>query len=177
MRFRIFAVIWVVLSCSSCGWFHQGAAASAPAPNASPTATPVPALIARRGEEHTLADALNGIGFRPFVPQHVTVVTAALLPAFSGEDLRKNRGLGIEYESAGNLYALSQWPTNGEGVEGATPAGSESGCDIESFRRDGFLWTSGTRIATLQPDGNVPPSYVLREARRIIREGACRELR
>jgi hypothetical protein len=176
MRIRILALISVVLSCSSCGLFHHSAA-NEPAPNASPTATAIPALIARRGDEHTLAESLDGIGFKPFIPQHVTVITAALLPAFSGEDLRKNRGIGIEYESAGKLYALSQWPTNGDSPEGMTPAGSEAGCDIESFRRDGFLWTGGTRIATLQPDGNVPPSFVLREARRIIREGACREPR
>ena len=176
MRLRFLALLWVALSCSSCGWFHHSAA-SEPAPNASPTATPIPALIARRGEEHKLADALDGIGFKPYIPQHVTIITAALLPAFSGEDLRKNRGLGIEYESAGRLSALSEWPSNGGGVEGAKAAGSESGCDIQSFRRDGFLWSSSTRISTLQPDGNVPPSYVLRETRRIIREGACRELR
>ena len=174
MQLRLLALLWVALSCSSCGFFHHS---SAPAPEASPTATPIPALIARRGEEHTLADALAGIGFKPFIPQHVTMVTAALLPAFTGEDLRKNRGLGIEYLSAAKLYALSQWPTNGEAVEGAKPAGNEAGCEILSFRRDGFLWSTATRIATLQPDGNVPPSIVLREARRIIREGACRELR
>jgi hypothetical protein len=169
------ALLWVALSCSSCGWFHHSAAE--PAPSASPTSTPVPALIARRGEEHTLAEALDGIGFKPFVPQHVTIVTAALLPAFSGDDLRKNRGIGIEYESSGRLYALSQWPSNGDSPDGMKPAGSESGCDIESFRRDAFSWSSATRVATLQPDGNVPPSLVLREARRIIREGACRDQR
>ncbi|HXP94471.1 MAG TPA: hypothetical protein VN905_13450 [Candidatus Binatia bacterium] len=174
MQLRILALLWVALSCSSCGWFHHSAS-SEPAPNA--TATPIPALIARRGEEHPLAEALDGIGFKPFIPQHVTIVTAAVLPAFSGEDLRKNRGLGVEYESSGRLFALSQWPSNGGGVEGAKPAGSEAGCEISSFRRDGFLWATATRVATLQPDGNVPPSAVLRETRRIIREGACRELR
>lgn len=174
MRLRIFVLLWVVVSLSSCGWFgHRSAETKA----AADAPTPIPALIARRGEEHTLGDALGGIGFKPFIPQHVTVVTAALLPAFSGDDLRKNRGLGIEYESGGRLYALSEWPTNGYGADGAILVGNEAGCDISSFRRDGFLWSSGARISTLQPDGNVAPSTVLREARRIIREGACRELR
>jgi hypothetical protein len=175
MRLRILGLLWTVLSCSSCGWFHHSAAA--PAPGASPSATPVPALVARRGEEHSLAEALDGIGFKPFMPRHVTIVTAALLPAFAGDDLRKNRGIGIEYESNGRLYALSQWPSNGESVEGAKPVGDEAGCSISSFRRDGFLWAYATHVPTLQPDGNVPPSFVLREARRIIREGACREPR
>lgn len=174
MRLRIFALLWVVVSLSSCGWFGHHSAESKAAADAP---TPIPPLIARRGEEHTLSDALGGIGFKPFIPQHVTIVTAALLPAFSGDDLRKNRGLGIEYESSGRLYALSEWPTNGDAVDGAKFVGNESGCDISSFRRDGFLWSSGARISTLQPDGNVAPSAVLREARRIIREGACRELR
>jgi hypothetical protein len=172
MLLRFLALLWVVLSCSSCGFFHHTAA---PAPVA--TATPIPTLISLRGEEHPLPDALEGIGFKPFLPQHVRIITAALLPAFEGDDLRKNRGLGIEYENAGRLYALSQWPNNGYSVEGAKPAGDEGGCDIESFRRDGFDWSTGTRVLTLLPDGREPPRAVLREAHRLIREGACRDLR
>lgn len=169
MRLRILALLWTVLSCSSCGFFHHN-----DAPAAEPTPTPVPPLIARRGEEQTLQEALNGIGFKPFIPPHVSIITTALLPAFSGEDFRKNRGIGIEYESGGRLYALSQWPSNGMSVEGATPVGTEAGCDIASFRRDGFTWASATLVYTFQPDGNVAPALVLREAKRIIRQGACR---
>lgn len=173
MRSRILALLWLVLSCSSCGFFHHGTSA----PEAAPTATPIPTLMARRGEAHTMAEALDGIGFRPFVPQHVVIVTTALLPAFSGDDFRRNRGFGVEYESGGNLFALSEWPSNGDSPEGMTPAGTEAGCEIDSFRPDSFLWMSGTSVVTLQPDGNVAPKIVLREAHRIIREGACRELR
>ncbi len=117
---------------------------------------------------------MDGIGFKPFVPQHVSIVAVALLPAFSGDDLRKNRGIGIEYENAGRLYALSEWPNNGMSVENTTPVGTEAGCDIASFRRDGFTWANAVFVYTFQPDGNVAPALVLREAKRIIRAGACR---
>ncbi len=174
MQLRVLALLWVAVSCGSCGW-SSGRSAANDASQAHQTA--VPALIARRGEERSLGDALAGIGFTPFIPRHVVVVTAALLPPFTGDDVRKNRGIGIEYESAGGLYALSQWPSHGVSPEGATPVGTEAGCPISMFRRAGFLWQSATRISTLQPDGDAAPSSVLHEARRIIREGACRDRR
>lgn len=175
MRLRLLTLLWVVLTCPSCAIVaHIPFFNHASAPAAKPTMTPFPTLIGSRGEAHPLDEALNLIGFKPFIPQRVTVVTGAVLAPFAGEDFRRNRGLGIEYEAGGRLYALSQWPTNGFTAEGAKPAGSEAGCDISSFRRDGFLWETATRVSTLQPDGTVPPAEVLREARRLIREGACR---
>src|SRR5579875_1955363 len=77
VQLRVLALLWVAVSCGSCGW-SSGRSAANDASRAHQTA--VPALIARRGEERSLGDALAGIGFTPFIPRHVVVVTAALLP-------------------------------------------------------------------------------------------------
>src|SRR5579875_1955362 len=159
---RFLRVVFWAIGCKRC---EPGASNRGPGFDRAPRRRTLTRRRARRDRLHTLH------------PTARRRRDGGAPPPLPGDDVRKNRGIGIEYESAGGLYALSQWPSHGVSPEGATPVGTEAGCPISMFRRAGFLWQSATRISTLQPDGDAAPSSVLHEARRIIREGACRDRR
>jgi len=151
------------------------------AEHASPPPTPSPYLVGRRGVITPEADALSGIGFRPFVPSRHPAAIALLAP-FKGDDTVQNRGIGYEYASDhGRMYVLSQWPSNGGSISGFPAlAITEPGCaDIRSFpgtqKSRGIVWTTPRGLVfTLQPDGRSDPRTLQAEWRRLARRGACR---
>lgn len=144
-----------------------------------PPPTPSPWLVGRLGVSTPEQDALEGIGFRPFVPTRVYKDVALLAP-FHGDDVRDNRGIGYEYEEHGRLYVLTQWPANG-GSLGDFPAIKNAGehdCpDVHAFPGNarGIVWmTSHSVVATLRPDGANDRKTLLAEWHRLVRRGACR---
>ncbi|MGB8265951.1 MAG: hypothetical protein WCE44_06495 [Candidatus Velthaea sp.] len=155
------------------------ALALAPAAAADRKATPSPWLVGRLGISTPEHDALEAIGFRPFVPSR-TSKDVALLPPFQGNDTRENRGIGYEYEAGGRLYVLSQWPWGGGSIAGF-PALKDSGAgdcrDVHSFpgHPHGIAWTTPRGIvAALRPDGENDANTLLAEWHRLLRRGACR---
>jgi hypothetical protein len=133
------------------------------------------------GIEMSEQAARHGIAFRPFAPPR-RIVAVALLPAFHGDDVRANRGIGFEYvDTAGRRYALAQWPANGGTIARFLPLDPvEPGCEnARSFPRgtrpNGIVWsTSHGLIVTLQADGTNDAQTLGREWRKLIRRGVCR---
>ncbi len=129
----------------------------------------------------TESEARHGIAFQPFAPPR-HIVAAALLPPFHGDDVRENRGIGLEYIDA-NLrrYALSQWPANGGKLDRYMPLPEhEQGCaSARTFVRgeppNGIAWaTPNGIIMTLQADGANDAQTLQAEWKKLVRRGACR---
>jgi hypothetical protein len=132
--------------------------------------TPKPAptlLIDARGVSMPLTDAVKQIAFRPFIPGN-QIVSVALIPPLGGTDRRESHGVAIEYASAGDALLLSEWPRMGFEI-------TRSACAPVAYKPDAYLWTTRNGLVmTLQADGAVPRSRIVREVRRLFRAGACR---
>ena len=127
-----------------------------------------------------LRSALGEIAFRPFIPAR-EIVETALLPAYNGgEDVRKNRGIGMEYISPRReAFVLSQWP--GAGLPGPRDLGTVNDCSLTAYDiaggdagKQGALWSNGRVASDLVAAGNASDRDTFDEARRLIRMGACR---
>lgn len=137
--------------------------------------------IARMGTVMPVREARRGIAFRPFEPPRRTIVTA-LLPAFHGDDTRRNRGIGIEYaDISGRLYGLAQWPGGGGKLDGfAALANPDPDCpSARNFSRgttpSGIVWsTPHGIIMSLAADGKTDARTLRAEWKKLIRRGACR---
>ncbi|HTX58772.1 MAG TPA: hypothetical protein VMH02_03770 [Verrucomicrobiae bacterium] len=148
----------------SCACSHQ----------TQPAATPPPLLIDQRGTTMPLEKAILHVAFRPFIPSS-QVLAYAVLPPLGDLDTDAHRGLGIEYVQSGEAMLLSQWPKQGYTIFFRGGSGSIGICKPAHYKADGVAWvTPHNVVVTLQPDGNVAPSTVDAEARRLIRAGACR---
>ena len=166
---RLGLVAWLVLAVSACG----GGKPAEPAPTPTPES-----FFSHRGTVMPLKSALKEIGFKPFFPSR-QIVETALLPAYNnGDDIKRNRGIGFEYVSSHESYALSQWP--GKPKTGPVSLPSEQGCGLSAYTIGtnkghlGVLWSNGTIVSNLQPTGNATSKATVAEARRLARRGACR---
>jgi hypothetical protein len=158
------AALMLALGVSACAPARQSTAAQ---PTPKPSAT---LLIDARGVSMRLEDAVKQIAFRPLIPGN-QIVSVALIPPLGGVDRRESHGMAIEYASAGDALLLSEWPRLGFRV-------TESPCAPVAYKTDAFVWTTRNGLVmTLQPDGAVAASRVMREVRRLMRAGACRTMR
>jgi hypothetical protein len=138
-------------------------------------------IVGRMGIEMSEMAARHEIAFRPFAPPR-RIVAVALLPPFHGDDVRANRGIGFEYNAAGDRrYVLAQWPANGGTIKRfALLAQNELDCaDARTFPRgtkpNGIVWsTPHGLIMTLQADGENDARTLETEWRKLIRRGVCR---
>lgn len=151
--------------CAACG--SKGGDAAQPAPSAT-------LLIQSRGVPVTLQAAVRKANFAPFIPS-AQIAGVALLPPLSDDPAkRRYAGIGIEYESNGDALLLSQWPRAGFDIAVGPVDATSRPCTPVVYKPDGLLWTTRNgRVMTLQPDGDVLPSRVQREAERLLRAGAC----
>jgi hypothetical protein len=139
--------------------------ASTPAPQSTMTL-----LLDSRGVRVPLERAIEQIAFRPFVPGP-QIAAVALIPPLGGVDRRESHGVAIEYASAGDALVLSEWPRLNFDVTG-------SPCAPVAYKPDGLIWsTRNGLVMTLQADGAVQPSRIVREAHRLLQAGACRGFR
>ena len=146
-----------------------GCAHATHAPAPAPQAT-MPLLLDARGVRVPLESAVKQIAFRPFIPGP-QIAAVALIPPLGGEDRRESHGVAIEYASAGDALVLSEWPRLGFRV-------TSSPCAPVAFKPDGLLWTTRNGLVmTLQADGTVEASRIVREAHRLLVAGACRGFR
>lgn len=172
MRTSLIACFILVLMVTACGGKKGG--------DASPEATPTSdTYLSHRGEVMPLRSALGGVAFRPFIPAREIVETALLPPYNGGDDNRFNRGIGFEYVSKHQAYALRQWP--GSGLPGPRNVATVDNCQITSYDIDGgaagkqgALWSSGRVAFNLVPVGSASDRETFEEARRLVRLGACR---
>lgn len=119
------------------------------------------------------AQAVTHISFRPYVPS-TQVLGYAVLPPLGGTDTDAHRGIGIEYLAGHDAMLLSQWPRQRFAIAFARGLALKP-CAPEHYSTEAVAWTTpGNLVMTLQPDGNVAAGAVDREARRLIRSGACR---
>jgi hypothetical protein len=147
-----------------CACAHAGKAAPGPVPSTS-------LLIGARGAIVTLPQAQSRVRFAPFVPG-AQIVAVALIPPLH-VDHRKDAGVAMEYERAGDALLLSQWPRGDLNV-GVAGNAIHRPCAPVAYKADGFLWTTRSGLVmTLQPDGAVAPGRLMREARRLA-AGSCR---
>jgi hypothetical protein len=129
----------------------------------------------------TESEARHGIAFRPFAPPR-HIIAAALLPPFRGDDVRANRGIGLEYTDADvRRYALAQWPANGGTLKRYGPLSEpEPGCpSARTFLRsrppNGIVWSTPKGIVmTLQADGANDAQTLQAEWKKLVRRGVCR---
>ncbi len=141
---------------------------------AEPVSTPPPLLIDQRGTTMPLTEAITHVAFKPFIPAQ-QVLAYAVLPPLGDVDTDAHRGLGIEYVVNGESMLLSQWPKQDFTIAFGRDVADIAPCTIAHYKNDGVAWlTPHDVVATLQPDGNVAPSTVDNEARRLMRAGACR---
>lgn len=159
-------VIASALILAACSGGGPGAhASSAPSPNAVATL-----LIESKGVTMPLNIAARTLAFAPYFPDG-KIVQAAVIPPLN-VDQQKNHGIAIEYVAQGAAFVLSQWPRAGFDVPPA--AMSAETCTPVPYKTDGVVWSTRNEVVmTLQPDGHVPPSRVVREARRLLQRGAC----
>jgi hypothetical protein len=173
MRTSLIACFILVLMVSACGGKKGGDSSS---PEATPTSD---TYLSHRGEVMPLRSALGGVAFRAFIPAREIVETALLPPYNGGDDNRQNRGIGFEYISKREAYALRQWP--GSGLPGPRTVGTIDNCQITSYDinggaagKQGALWSNGRVAFNLVPVGNASDRDTFEEARRLVRLGACR---
>jgi hypothetical protein len=141
---------------------------------AEPAATPPPMLIDQRCTTMPLEEAITHIAFKPYMPSD-QVLAYAVLPPLGDLDTDAHRGLGIEYVRNGEPMLISQWPKQGFTIAFGRDIDSIPTCTVTHYMTNGVAWlTPHNVVVTLQPDGNVAPSTVESEARRIVRAGACR---
>lgn len=129
---------------------------------------PAPTLLVQaRGVTVPLTQAVRQIAFKPFIPG-AQIAAVALIPPLGGTDRRESHGIAIEYASAGDALVLSEWPRLGFDI-------TRSPCAPVAYKSDGILWTTRNgQVMTLQPDGTVAPSRIVREVHRLFAAGACR---
>ncbi len=160
MKYAFFLLL--ALCAAGCASVSHGADESHETPH--PAAT---LLIDARGVTVPFTAAVRQIAFRPLVPGS-QIVAVALIPPLGGVDRRESHGLAIEYANAGDALLLSEWPRLGFDI-------TRSPCAPVAYKTDGMVWTTRNGLVmTLQPDGAVPPSRVVREAFRLLRAGGCR---
>jgi hypothetical protein len=144
------------------------ACAGARAPSETKNA-PTPAatlLIQARGVNVPLTEAVKQIAFRPMLPG-MQIASVALIPPLGGTDSIRSHGIAMEYANSGDALLLSEWPGLAFDV-------TRGPCAPVAYRRDAYIWTTRNGLVmTLQPDGAVSPSHVLREVRRLLRAGGC----
>jgi hypothetical protein len=155
-------VLFLVAAC------HHGASDAAPSPLPS-------MLIDDRGVVMALTDVVTKISYSPWVPPR-TVYKYAVIPPLGDLDTPDHRGIAFEYAYGKTAMLLSEWPKqnftllflHGDDL-------TFSPCKIAHYKADGVAWTTHGKLAmTLQPDGNVDPRAIEREARALIAAGACR---
>jgi hypothetical protein len=140
------------------------------------TQTPSPIqtlLIESKGVTMPLSLAVPSLAFRPFIPKRVRIVQSALIPPLNVKQ-QKNHGLAIEYISGENALLLSQWPRGSdEALIGSSDLAARP-CAPVAYESDGLMWsTRSGLVMTLVPQESVRPTLLTREARRLIRDGAC----
>jgi hypothetical protein len=147
-----------------------GLAGCVETPHAQRTQTPKPMatmLADARGVSVPLTVAVKQIAFRPMVPD-AQIADVALIPPLGGTDRRESHGIAIEYARAGDALLLSEWPRLGFNV-------TRRPCAPVAYKPGGYLWTTRNGLVmTLQSDGAVAPSRIVREVHRLLRSGACR---
>ncbi len=134
-----------------------------------------PLLIDDRGITMPLDKAVTNINYRPWIPPG-QILKYAVIPPLGGNDTPENRGIAVEYMSGTHAMLLSEWPKqNFQLMFMHAQDITFKPCAIVHYKTDGVAWTTQGKLAmTLQPDGNVVPSAVDAEARRLIAAGACR---
>jgi|SRR5579862_5291295 len=138
-----------------------------------PAATPPPMLVDQRGTAMPLEQVVTHIAFRPYVPAQA--LAFAVLPPLGDLDTNEHRGIGIEYTAGRYAMLLSEWPKQGFQIAFGKGDSILIPCTPTHYSTTNLAWTTpGGLVMTLQPDGTVEPSAVDKEARRLIREGACR---
>ena len=121
-----------------------------------------------------LEQVVTHIAFRPFLPSS-QVLAYAVLPPLGDLDTNEHRGIGIEYVSGGSALVLSQWPKQKFDIAFGHGAPVLRSCAPTHYSTEAVAWTTPRGLVmTLQPDGAVAPAVVDEEARRLIRNGACR---
>ena len=141
---------------------------------AEDAATPPPALIDQRGTTMPFEKAITHISFKPYIPTD-QITAYAVLPPLGDIDNDAHRGVGIEYVVGGNSMFISQWPKQGYTIAFGSEVGAVGNCKPVHYMTNGVAWvTPHDVVVTLQPDGNVAPSTIDTEARRLVRAGACR---
>lgn len=159
---RRFVTILAAFVLCSCGGGHK----------AESDVTPPPLLIDQRGTTMPLEKVVTHLSFRPFMPS-AQVLAYAVLPPIGGLDTDQTRGIGIEYMAGSNAMLLSQWPKGNFNI--AFGHGGLANCAPVHYSAQALAWTTRRNVLmTLQPDGSIPPAAVEAEARRLIRDGACR---
>ncbi len=159
---RLFTILAAAALCA-CGAKHAEA-----------TASPPPLLIDGRGVTMPLEQAVTHIAFRPYLPS-TQILAFAVLPPLGGLDTNANRGLGIEYLAGANALLLSEWPKQRFAIGFSRAQLALPACTPTHYSTQAVAWTTpGNLVMTLQPDGNVPAAVIDREARRLVRAGACR---
>jgi len=160
---------WLIIA-ASLALFSTGCGGK----KAEPTTTPPPLLIDDRGTTMPFEKAVTHIGFRPYVPS-TEVLAVAVLPPLGDLDNNKNRGIAFEYLAGKETMLLSQWPKQRFAISFGAGQPSLQDCTPTHYSSQAVAWTTpGNLVMTLQPDGAAPPGAVDREARRLIRAGACR---
>jgi len=150
-----------------CGHAARGA-------SASQGASVPPLLIEDRGVTMPLEKVVTFINYRPWIPPG-QALRFAVIPPLGNEDTPNNRGVAIEYVSAGQAMLISEWPKQNFALLFLhNQSITTTPCSIAHYKADGVAWTTRGKLAmTLQPDGDVNPSVVEKEARRLIAAGAC----
>jgi len=166
------AVVALALTTPACSLVSSitGRAHRTPEPSPTPDS-----LVSKRGVSMPLEQAVRGIAFHPYIPSLQIIDVALIAPlGVRDKDERANRGIALEYAVSGHALVLSEWPlhtlhlTVGDTELAATP------CTLTPFKPDGVMWsTPGRLLMTLQADGNIKPSRIFAEARRLLRRGAC----
>ncbi len=132
-------------------------------------------LIDARGVVMPQDQAASEISYKPWIPPR-KILKFAVIPPLGDLDTPDHRGIAIEYQEPSSAMLLSEWPKqhftllfqHGEDIT-STP------CMVVHYKSDGVAWTTRGKLAmTLQPDGNVNPKEIDREAQRLIAAGGCR---
>lgn len=154
---KITLFILVALGVVGCAQAHR---ANTPSPAAT-------MLAGARGVTVPLPVAVKQIAFRPVIPG-AQIAAVALIPPLGGTDRRESHGIAIEYARAGDALLLSEWPRLGFNV-------TRRPCAPVAYKSGGYLWTTRNGLVmTLQSDGAVEPSRIVREVHRLLLAGACR---
>jgi hypothetical protein len=138
-----------------------------------PASSAPPLLLDGRGTVMPLEQVVTHLSFRPYVPEQA--LEYAVLPPLGGADTDAHRGIGIEYVSGRTAMLLSEWPKQNFNIAFGAGRTMLSPCTPTHYSATAVGWTTPSNVLmTLQPDGPVRPRTVEREARRLIRAGACR---
>jgi hypothetical protein len=142
--------------------------------HADSNVTPPPLLIDDRGTTMPLEKVVTHLSFRPYLPA-AQALAYAVLPPLGDADNDRHRGIGIEYAAGNTAMLLSEWPKQKFAIAFGNGAASVQPCVPTHYSPQAVAWTTpGGLVMTLQPDGTVAPAAIDREARRVMRAGACR---